>query len=139
VTGRPRRTGWLDLPLLRYSNMINGTGWLVVTKLDVLDDLAKIPVCVGYKINGKDSQEIPAQASGYDKIEPIYTELPGWQSQTFGVDKYDQLPQRARDYLAFIEKETRAKVGIVSTGPDREQTIFVDAFGAELGSVTGQS
>ena len=139
VTGRPRRTGWLDLPLLRYSNMLNGTGWLVITKLDVLDDLAKIPVCVGYKVNGKESQEIPAQASGFDQIEPIYTELPGWQSQTFGIDQYDQLPQKARDYLSFVEKETGAKVGIVSTGPDREQTIFVDAFRNELGSVTGHS
>ncbi len=66
MTGRPRRTGWLDLPLLRYSNMINGTSWLVVTKLDVLDDQPEIPVCVGYKIDGKETQEIPAQASGYE-------------------------------------------------------------------------
>jgi adenylosuccinate synthase len=139
VTGRPRRTGWLDLPLLRYSNMINGTGWLVVTKLDVLDDLAKIPVCVGYNIDGKRTQEIPAQISGYEKIEPIYTELPGWQSQTFGIDKFEQLPQKAHDYLAFLEKETDARVGIVSTGPDREQTIFVDAFRDALDSITSHS
>ncbi len=79
VTGRPRRTGWLDLPLLRYSNMINGTSWLVVTKLDVLDDQAEIPVCVGYKIDGKETEEIPAQVSGFEKIEPVYTKLPGWQ------------------------------------------------------------
>ena len=137
VTGRPRRTGWLDLPLLRYSNMINGTGWLVVTKLDVLDDLAKIPVCVGYRIDGKDTHEIPAQASGFDRIEPIYTELPGWQSHTFGIDKYEQLPEKARDYLSFVEKESGAKVGIVSTGPDRKQTLFVDAFRSALDSITG--
>ena len=138
VTGRPRRTGWLDLPLLRYSNMINGSGWLVVTKLDVLDDLAKIPICVGYKIDGKETLEIPAQNSGYEKIEPIYTELPGWQSQTFGIDHYDRLPPKARDYLSFIERESGAKVGIVSTGPDREQTIFVDAFRGALDSITGR-
>jgi adenylosuccinate synthase len=78
VTGRPRRTGWLDLPLLRYSNMINGTGWLVVTKLDVLDDQAEIPVCVSYKIDGKETQQIPAQISGFEKIEPVYRKLPGW-------------------------------------------------------------
>ena len=137
VTGRPRRTGWLDLPLLRYSNMINGTGWLVVTKLDVLDDLAKIPVCVGYRIDGKDTHEIPAQASGFDRIEPIYTELPGWQSHTFGIDKYEQLPEKAQDYLSFVEKESGAKVGIVSTGPDRKQTLFVDAFRSALDSITG--
>ena len=135
VTGRPRRTGWLDLPLLRYSNMINGTGWLVVTKLDVLDDCAEIPVCVGYKVDGKESHEIPAQASGYEKIEPIYTKLPGWQSKTYGIDHYDQLPAKAKSYLAFIEKETSAKVGIVSTGPDREQTMFIDEFSSALDSV----
>ena len=74
VTGRPRRTGWLDLPLLRYSNMINGTSWLVVTKLDVLDEQAEIPVCVSYKIDGKETQQIPAQISGFEKIEPVYTQ-----------------------------------------------------------------
>jgi adenylosuccinate synthase len=138
VTGRPRRTGWLDLPLLRYSNMINGTGWLVVTKLDVLDDLAEIPVCVGYKVDGKGTLEIPAQVSGYEKIEPIYTRLPGWKSETYGIANYDQLPAKAKNYLAFIEKETAAKVAIVSTGPDREQTIFVDAFSSAIDSVSGQ-
>ena len=138
VTGRPRRTGWLDLPLLRYSNMINGTGWLVVTKLDVLDDLAEIPVCVAYKIDGKETLEIPAQISGYEKIEPVYAEVSGWQSQTFGVDNYDRLPANARNYLAYIENETGAKVGIVSTGPDREQTIFVDAFSRALDAVSSK-
>ncbi len=72
VTGRPRRTGWLDLPLLRYAGMINGISWLVVTKLDVLDELAEIPVCVGYIVDGKKTMEIPAQASGYDKMECVY-------------------------------------------------------------------
>ena len=137
VTGRPRRTGWLDLPLLRYSNMINGTGWLVVTKLDVLDDLAEIPVCVGYKVDGKETQEIPAQASGYEKIEPVYAKLPGWHCETYGIDKYDQLPAKAKSYLEFVEKETGAKVGIVSTGPDREQTMFVDEFSRALDAVSG--
>src|SRR5208282_936539 len=88
VTGRPRRCGWLDLPLLRYSNMINGTGWLVVTKLDVLDELAEIPVVTGYKIDGKVAEEIPAQDSGYRKIEPILTTLPGWQQETYGTTEY---------------------------------------------------
>ncbi|MGB8889362.1 MAG: adenylosuccinate synthase [Candidatus Korobacteraceae bacterium] len=128
VTGRPRRTGWLDLPLLRYSNMINGTSWLVVTKLDVLDEQAEIPVCVSYKIDGKETQQIPAQISGYEKIEPVYTRLPGWQSSTFGIDNYDRLPEKAKRYLEFVEKESGAKVGIVSTGPDREQTMIVPEF-----------
>src|SRR5436190_6148677 len=92
VTGRPRRTGWLDLPLLRYAGMINGISWLVVTKLDVLDHLTEIPVCVGYKINGKKTDEIPAQASGYDKIEGIYENKPGWRTSTQGVTTMEKLP-----------------------------------------------
>jgi adenylosuccinate synthase len=135
VTGRPRRTGWLDLPLLRYSNMINGTSWLVVTKLDVLDDQPEIPVCVSYKIDGKETQQIPAQVSGYEKIEPVYAKLPGWQSSTFGIDNYDRLPEKAKRYLEFVEKESGAKVGIVSTGPDREQTMIVPEFAQVLESL----
>jgi adenylosuccinate synthase len=132
VTGRPRRTGWLDLPLLRYSGMINGTSWLVITKLDVLDELAEIPVCVGYKIDGKSTSDAPAQASGYDKIECIYQNLPGWQTTTEGITEYGKLPKAAREYLAFIEKEAGAKVGMISTGPDRNHTILVEDFVKEL-------
>jgi adenylosuccinate synthase len=132
VTGRPRRTGWLDLPLLRYSGMINGTNWLVVTKLDVLDDLAEIPVCVGYKIDGKATIEAPAQASGYEKIECIYEKVPGWKTSTEGITAYDKLPKQARAYLAFVEKESGAKVGMISTGPDRDHTILMDDFITEL-------
>ena len=138
VTGRPRRTGWLDLPLLRYSNMINGTGWLVVTKLDVLDELAEVPVCVGYKINGKKSDEIPSQDSGYAKIEPIYEKFPGWQTPTVGVSEYDQLPKKAKEYLQFVQKESGAKIGMISTGPDRDQTMLVDEFSALLAQARAQ-
>jgi len=136
VTGRPRRTGWLDLPLLRYSNMINGTSWLVVTKLDVLDEQAEIPVCISYKIDGKETQQIPAQISGFEMIEPVYRNLPGWQSSTFGIDNYDKLPEKAKRYLEFVEKESGAKVGIVSTGPDREQTMFMPEFHAMLDAIS---
>jgi len=128
VTGRPRRCGWIDLPLLRYSSMINGIEWLVVTKMDVLDHLAEIPVCVAYKINGKKTSEIPAQISGYDKIECVYEKLPGWKKSTSGVADFDKLPQKAKDYLDFIGREIGAKIGIVSTGPDREQTMYVGSF-----------
>jgi adenylosuccinate synthase len=138
VTGRPRRTGWLDLPLLRYSNMINGTGWLVVTKLDVLDDLAEVPVCVGYKINGKKSEEIPSQDSGYAKIEPIYEKFPGWQTPTVGITEHDNLPKKAKEYLQFVQKESGAKIGMISTGPDREQTMLVDEFAALLAQARAQ-
>jgi adenylosuccinate synthase len=139
VTGRPRRTGWIDLPLLRYSNMINGTGWLVVTKLDVLDELAEIPICVGYKINGKKSEEIPPQDAGYAKIEPIYEKFPGWKTATAGTTEYEKLPQRAKEYLEFVQKESGAKIGMVSTGPDREQTIFIEEFSALLAQARQKS
>ena len=119
VTGRPRRCGWLDLPLLRYAGMINGTSWLVVTKLDVLDELAEIPVCVGYKINGKETAEIPAHASGYDAIECVYRTMPGWRTPTQGITEFEKLPKAAREYLDFLEKESGARVGMVSTGPGR--------------------
>jgi adenylosuccinate synthase len=132
VTGRPRRTGWLDLPLLRYAGMINGISWLVVTKLDVLDEFAEIPVCVGYKIDGKATDEIPAQASGYEKIECIYESRPGWRTATQGITEIEKLPKPAREYLAFLEKESGARVGMVSTGPDRDHTIFVDEFAAAM-------
>ena len=132
VTGRPRRTGWLDLPLLRYAAMINGITWLVVTKLDVLDELAEIPVCVGYKVDGKKREEVPAQASGYEKIEPVYHKLPGWQKSTEGIKEFGKLPQQARDYLKFVEKEMGTKIGMVSTGADRDFTIFIDSFAKEL-------
>jgi adenylosuccinate synthase len=138
VTGRPRRCGWLDLPLLRYAGMINGISWLVVTKLDVLDELAEIPVCVGYKINGKETAEIPAHASGYDGIECIYRTMPGWRTPTQGITEFEKLPKAAREYLDFLEKESGARVGMVSTGPGREQTMFVDSFATELNALTGQ-
>jgi adenylosuccinate synthase len=136
VTGRPRRCGWLDLPLLRYSTMINGISWLVVTKLDVLDELAEIPVCVGYKVNGKTTDEIPAQASGYDQIECVYKNLPGWRSSTENIREVEKLPKAAREYLNFVESESGARIGMISTGPDRDQTMFVDAFASDLKSLT---
>jgi adenylosuccinate synthase len=138
VTGRPRRCGWLDLPLLRYSVMINGISWLVVTKLDVLDELAEIPICVMYRIDGKETAEIPAQDSGYQKIEPIYEKMPGWKTSTQGIRTMERLPKTARAYLSFIEKETGARVGMVSTGPDREQTILVEEFAQELKAAASQ-
>jgi adenylosuccinate synthase len=115
--------------------MINGISWLVVTKLDVLDELAEIPVCVGYRINGKRNDDAPAQATGgYEKIECIYEKIPGWQTSTAGITEFEKLPKRARDYMTFVEKETGVAVGMISTGPDRDHTIFVDAFKTELKS-----
>jgi adenylosuccinate synthase len=136
VTGRPRRCGWLDLPLLRYSVMINGISWLVVTKLDVLDEMTEIPVCVAYRIDGKKTMEIPAQDSGFNKIEPIYEKMPGWRTSTQGVTQLGKLPKTAQNYLAFLEKESGARIGMVSTGPERDQTIFVEEFTKELKTVS---
>ena len=138
VTGRPRRTGWMDLPLLRYAGMINGIDWLVVTKLDVLDELPEIPVCVSYKIDGKQTMEAPAQASDYDKIEGVYRKFPGWKTSTEGITKFDKLPRQTKEYLSFLEKETGAKIGMVSTGPDRDHTIFMDDFVSELKTAAGK-
>jgi adenylosuccinate synthase len=128
VTGRPRRCGWLDLPLLRYSNMINGTEWLVVTKMDVMDECAEIPVCTGYRIDGKLTDVIPADMRGFESIQPVYTTLKGWHTSTEGITEFDKLPQLAQDYLRFVERESGAKIGMVSTGPDRDQTMTLPAF-----------
>jgi adenylosuccinate synthase len=139
VTGRPRRVGFLDLPLLRYAQMINGISWWVVTKLDVLDELAEVPVCVAYKINGKKTTEIPADISRYDKIECVYEKMPGWKKSTEGITEFDKLPKKAQEYLRFVERESGAKIGMVSTGPDREQTIFIDEFARELKKIKKHS
>src|SRR5450631_1623391 len=132
VTGRPRRCGWLDIPLLRYSNRINGTEWLVVTKLDVLDHLAEIPVCTGYKINGNVTDVVPADVRGLESIKPIYTKLKGWQQPTDGIRKFEELPEAAQEYLRFQERESGAKIGMDSTGPDRDQTMVLPEFAAAL-------
>jgi adenylosuccinate synthase len=132
VTGRPRRCGWLDLPLLRYSNCINGTEWLVVTKMDVLDAFDEIPVCTSYKIDGKTTDVIPADVQGLESIEPQYTKLKGWKTSTEGIKRFDDLPAAAKEYLRFIERESEAKIGMVSTGPDRDQTMDMPVFAAEL-------
>jgi adenylosuccinate synthase len=132
VTGRPRRCGWLDMPLLRYSNRINGTEWLVVTKLDVLDTLAEIPICTGYEIDGVLSDTVPADIRGIESVVPVYTSMPGWQENTEGVNEWSALPAKARDYLRFIEDNSEAKIGMISTGPDRDQTMTMPEFESML-------
>ena len=132
VTGRPRRCGWLDLPLLRYSSVINGTEWLVVTKLDVLDSFAEIPICTGYRIDGRMNDQIPADVSGFEKIEPVYTSLEGWQTSTEGITEFDQLPQAAQKYLRFLEAESGAqhRHGLYrpGQGADHDPPGFSDAL-----------
>ncbi|SPE18809.1 Adenylosuccinate synthetase [Candidatus Sulfotelmatomonas gaucii] len=135
VTGRPRRCGWLDIPLLRYSNQVNGAEWLVVTKLDVLDVLAEIPVCIGYELGGKVTDEIPADVRGLEAIKPRYTTLKGWQQPTEGITEFDKLPQAAREYLAFQERESGAQIGMISTGPERDQVIVLPKFAEALDAI----
>ncbi|MGP8186708.1 MAG: adenylosuccinate synthase [Terracidiphilus sp.] len=135
VTGRPRRCGWLDIPLLRYSNQVNGAEWLVVTKLDVMDELDQIPVCVGYELDGRVSDEIPADVLGLERIKPVYIQLKGWRTSTEGITEFDKLPPAAKEYLRFQERECGARIGMVSTGPDRDQTILLPEFAAALESL----
>jgi adenylosuccinate synthase len=132
VTGRPRRCGWLDIPLLRYSNQVNGAEWLVITKLDVLDELDEIPICVGYEVGGKVTDLIPADVLGLEQIKPVYTTLKGWRQSTEGITEFEKLPKAAQEYLRFQERESGAKIGMVSTGPDRDQTMLLPEFASTL-------
>jgi adenylosuccinate synthase len=102
----------------------------------VLDELAEIPICVGYEINGKVTDEIPADVEGLEAIKPRYTTLKGWRQSTEGITHYDKLPQAARDYLTFQERESGAKIGMISTGPDRDQTMILPAFAEALQSLS---
>jgi adenylosuccinate synthase len=124
VTGRPRRTGWLDLPVLRTASMLNGIDELALTKLDVLDEFDEIPVCTGYKVRGKLWNTFPAFAVAHNDYAPEYRTFKGWKSSTAGVTSYDDLPQEAKDYVRFIEDETETRASIISTGPRREETIL---------------
>ncbi|MGH9489967.1 MAG: adenylosuccinate synthase [Terriglobales bacterium] len=131
VTGRPRRVGWLDIPLLRYAIRLNGLDSLIVTKLDVLDTLAEIPVCTGYRRSGRPLEEIPARAADWLQIEPVYQTRPGWRTPTAGLRRLQDLPKAARAYLDFIALQCGVEIGLISTGPDRDESIIVP--GSQLG------
>jgi adenylosuccinate synthase len=125
VTGRPRRCGWFDIPLLKYTAAINGFDSLVITKLDVMDGLAEVKVCVDYKLRGEILEGMPAINADLDAVEPVYQTLPGWSEPTRGVTDVTKLPAAARDYLRFLEESTGVEVGCISTGPERNETIVV--------------
>jgi adenylosuccinate synthase len=125
VTGRPRRCGWFDVPLLRYTTAVNGFDSLIITKLDVLDNLETIPVCVAYKVNGKLTTEMPATNRELESIEAVYEHVPGWNCSTRGLTDLDALPAAARRYLDFLQEKTEVEVGCVSLGPERSETIIV--------------
>ena len=123
VTGRPRRCGWFDVPLLRYTSEINGFDTIVATKLDVLDEFDQIPVCVAYRSGGVKLEEMPATVRQMETVEPVFECLPGWGTSTFGISSYADLPARAKDYIAFLESRTGVEIGCISTGPERNQTL----------------
>ncbi len=123
TTGRKRRCGWLDLVLVRYSAMVNGFDELAITILDGLDDCPEIPVCTYYELDGKKLHLPPASAKDFARVQPVYEMLPGWQCDTTGVTRYEDLPANALAYLARIEEETETRVSMVGVGPSRDQTI----------------
>ena len=123
TTGRPRRCGWFDAAALKRSIQINGVSGLCVTKLDVLDGMDELKVCVGYKIDGAFSDLLPAGADDTARCEPVYEDLPGWRESTVGARKLEDLPSGARAYLDRIEAICGVTVDMISTGPDREETI----------------
>ena len=124
TTGRPRRVGWFDAVALRRSIVNSSVSGLCVTKLDVLDELETIQICIGYEIDGSPIAGLPVIVDRFAQCEPVYEELPGWQASTVGITDYGDLPTNARDYLKRIEELAGVPVDIISTGPDREQTII---------------
>lgn len=124
VTGRPRRCGWFDVPILKYTAAINGFDSLVLTKLDVLDGLKEIPVCTKYKLRGEELDWLPALLRDVEALEPVYEKVPGWEGRTAGVTRFEDLPAGARAYVDFLEEATGIEVGCVATGPEREETII---------------
>ena len=123
-TGRPRRCGWFDAVIARYAVMVNGLNALALTKLDVLDDLDEIKICVGYRINGQETDQIPYDASAMEAAEPVYETMPGWQSPTVGIATFADLPEKAKAYLARLSELSGAPFAFISTGPERNETIL---------------
>ncbi len=126
TTGRPRRCGWFDAVGLRHAIQINSVSGICLTKLDVLDGLDTIKVCVAYKTKSGDNiSRPPLDGAGYDDLEPVYEELPGWSESTLGAKTLDELPENARSYIKYLESKIQAPIDIVSTGPDRVETIVL--------------
>jgi adenylosuccinate synthase len=125
TTGRKRRCGWFDAVIMRRSNQLNGVTGLCVTKLDVLDGLDGLKICTAYRYDGKVRETPPSGAEALAKCEPVYEELPGWKESTLGARSFDKLPKNAQNYLKRIEQLTGARVDIVSTGAERDDTIVL--------------
>ena len=125
TTGRPRRTGWFDAAALKRSIQLNGVSGLCITKLDVLDGVEAVKICVGYRIEGQLSEILPVGAEELERCEPVYEELPGWKESTVGIKSHGALPKGARDYLKRIEDLAGVPIDLVSTGPERDETIVL--------------
>ena len=126
TTGRKRRTGWFDAVAMKRAVQINSITGFCLTKLDVLDGLETLKICVGYKDQNGHVRDVPPMAAdGYDEMEPVYEEMPGWSDNTFGVTDYNDLPAQARNYISRLEVLTGVPVDIISTGPDRKETMVL--------------
>ena len=125
TTGRARRCGWLDAVALRSAMRLNSITGLCVTKLDVLDELESINICTAYELDGELLSVPPAGSSAFGRCKPVFETLPGWQSNTFGVTEYDELPENAKKYLARVAELLKTPVDIISTGPDRDHTMIM--------------
>lgn len=125
VTGRPRRTGWLDAAALKRSIQINGVTGLCITKLDVLDGLDEVRLCTGYRLDGRDVDILPRGAAQVKHCEPVYETFPGWKENTIGISAWDALPVNARAYLTRLQEVAGVPIDMVSTGPDRDETILL--------------
>ncbi len=125
VTGRPRRCGWFDAAALKRSIQLNGVSGLCITKLDVMDSIEEIKLCVGYEMDGKKIDILPFGSDELARCQPIYETMKGWSQSTFGVKSYDELPEEAKLYLSRISEICEAPIAIISTGPDREETIVL--------------
>jgi adenylosuccinate synthase len=125
TTGRPRRTGWFDAAALKRSIQLNGVSGLCITKLDVLDGVDAVKICVGYEVEGRLSDILPVGAEELERCVPVYEDLPGWKESTVGVKRHAGLPKAARDYLQRIEALCGVPVDLISTGPEREETIVL--------------
>ncbi len=123
TTGRPRRTGWYDAPIARYTARINGVTDFVLTKLDVLTGLETIPVCVAYDVDGERVDEVPVSQSDFHHATPIYEELPGWDEDITGARTFDDLPKAAQDYVLAIEKMSGARISVIGVGPGRDEVV----------------
>lgn len=126
TTGRPRRCGWYDAFLVSYSKMINGISSVALTKLDVLSDFEKVKVCVGYELNGKRLKSFPTNVEYLSNVKPVYEILDGWNTSITNCERYADLPNKTKEYLDFISKHSGIKIDIVSVGPKRKQTFYVD-------------